>query len=626
MPSEFLYPLDVTGKALSNRVALERQTLSAPAGNFDYHFILSKAGPYYRDSMRLRHITSGRLLIIGVDWFPGHLFKSASEETEYVEGGIYQSILFADRTLSGQVELISYNVLGGEWSLSEAKILEVLSNKATDPRQVVFEEVNGRPEVFPPIRHPHPVDDMIGMREMVESAYQISQAIRDRTANLPNELRVILEDYYTRSQVDKLLTDLAQQLLEGLAGDELTAIIQGALEGLIDDFYSKAQVDQFISDLQTLVDDRYTKAEVDAKFVGIATIEDINQAISNLATYDDLNLALQTIQEGAVSGEDVVALLAPLIAVDEAQQEEIDQLRQLIVNTGGSMDDYLRIEDVENYIPEPDYDATFYPAAEVVGITGDGTEFSIVTTAVSANISDGKIKTAELVIPSGGVMNIVPVNPIGGNIAQFEIDATVVPYDAVKDWDADGFVSPEEMWDDIKGNLVGFALRAETTYTEDDVTINYIVENVMKSDIEETIGSNTTNLYGPLRSTVSNNLLVSFLSYKDGAVKIVNYSNMSTLTVTEVKNIELDILDSITTLSATIDFRSNFGHDYISIVMGARIVDEEGTVLGICGYDHDHVPRVHNKVTIFKPPIDISAHGPDKKLRIEVKVNTRTLR
>ena len=101
--STFIYPLDVTGSALSNRVRGEYQTLQPPTQSDNFHFILPRSGPYYRDTLKITHVPTGRRLVRGIDWEPGHYFLSASDETEHVKGGIYQSILFLDRTLSGKV-------------------------------------------------------------------------------------------------------------------------------------------------------------------------------------------------------------------------------------------------------------------------------------------------------------------------------------------------------------------------------------------------------------------------------------------------------------------------------------------------------------------------------------------
>lgn len=178
--TNYPYPLDITGQAATNKVPGERQTLNPPSEPLDYHFILPFAGPYYRDTMKLRHITTGRTLVRGVDWLPGYKFHSASFETEGIRGGLYMAILFTDRTLSGQVELVEYQNLGGEWTLAEQKILEIMSNRAIDPRQLTYEEVADKPSVFPPIEHPHDVADLTGMSELIAAEHDIAAAIRER--------------------------------------------------------------------------------------------------------------------------------------------------------------------------------------------------------------------------------------------------------------------------------------------------------------------------------------------------------------------------------------------------------------------------------------------------------------
>lgn len=191
--TDYLYPLDITGQAVTNKVLNERQTLNPPSEPLDYHFILPFAGPYFRDTMKLVHITTGRALVRGIDWMPGHKFHSASFELEGIRGGIYSSILFMDRGLSGQVQLAEYQTLGGEWTLSEQKILEVLSNRAVDPRSLTYDEVSGKPNVFPPIEHSHDVSDLTGMIELIQSNYDISASIRARDMTVEQLLAELLQ-------------------------------------------------------------------------------------------------------------------------------------------------------------------------------------------------------------------------------------------------------------------------------------------------------------------------------------------------------------------------------------------------------------------------------------------------
>lgn len=225
--TDYLYPLDITGQAATNKVLNERQTLNPPGEPLDYHFILSKAGPYFRDTMKLVHITTGRALVRGVDWMPGHKFHSASYETEGIRGGIYQSILFMDRTLSGQVQLAEYQTLGGTWSLSEAKLLELASNRALDPRMVTYEEVADKPTNFPPIEHPHDIADLTGVSELIIANYDIAAAIRERTQDWLDNPPRLMTEYYTRDEMDAKALDGTWERLVNLGNKSGTVTVDG---------------------------------------------------------------------------------------------------------------------------------------------------------------------------------------------------------------------------------------------------------------------------------------------------------------------------------------------------------------------------------------------------------------
>lgn len=209
--TDYLYPLDITGRAATNKVVNERQTLNPPPppeemdGEITFHFIMPFAGPFYRDSVVLKHITTGRTLNRGTDWTVGHKFVGATYETEGTRGGIWGSIMFYDRALAGQVEITEYQNLGGEWTLNENKILEIISNRLADPRTLSFEEVADKPNVFPPLPHDHDITDVTGAKELIESNYDIAAAIRERTQDWLDNPPILFSEYYTRDEVDLLL-------------------------------------------------------------------------------------------------------------------------------------------------------------------------------------------------------------------------------------------------------------------------------------------------------------------------------------------------------------------------------------------------------------------------------------
>lgn len=624
--SDFLYPLDTTGTALSNRVRGEMQTLSPPTQSNNFHFILPKAGPYYRDSMVITHVSTGRTLIRGIDWEPGHYFHSASFETESVRGGIYQSILFLDRTLSGQVRLTEYFVLGGEWSLAENKILEVLSNRLTDPRSVTYEQVSGKPDMFPPIGHMHPANDLVGMREQVEATLQISQAIREQTNKLPGKLQLLLENYYTRSQVDQLIVDLASNLLEGVAGPELERMLQDVMNNLIGDYYNKGQVDQMIAGLNSAILERYTKVEVDNLLANKVTDTQLASAISNFATYDDVTQAISSIQAGALTRSDLNAAVKALENVDTAQQSEIDSLRLIVNNFSGNFDDFVKLEDLLDIVPKQTYDYKIFEPA-TISVVKDTSLFRYIESVVASKvIVDGAIKSAEIVIPGGGEISIVPKSPSGGIPERVEIKAALVEYDATDEWDSLGYVTKEAMWTDIKNKLKGFVIRASSNYVTDALEITYSIKNVYDTSIEAIINSGSKSDIGPLGVTTSDDLLVSFIYLDKGVAKITNYSNANCYKFDEVKEVKLNNAASLLTTPVKIDFSHDLGPDHISVVTGVRVLDQNGNSVISCDYVHEHIARVSNIVTVYKPSIDLSPYGASSNLTIEVSVITKTTR
>src|SRR5690606_22298569 len=103
--------------------------------------------------VKLIHVPTGRELFREVDWVPAHRFNSASFHLQDLKGGLYLSILFTDRTLSGEIEIVHYQTIGGKWTLEHNKVLEILSNRLHDPRTETYEQVADRPDVFDPVEH-----------------------------------------------------------------------------------------------------------------------------------------------------------------------------------------------------------------------------------------------------------------------------------------------------------------------------------------------------------------------------------------------------------------------------------------------------------------------------------------
>lgn len=174
MPSiTFDYPFDPTGTQASNKITGEKQVLSPPAWK-DYHFIIPKMAPFFRDSIKLRKLPSGDPLVEGVDYIATHLFHDASLA---VGKPVYGSITFYDKEFDGVIEITEYQTIGGEWTIDSDTATEVLVNNSINPRITTWEQVVETPREFPVIDHQWHLDDMVGMSEIEAAILRISQVL-----------------------------------------------------------------------------------------------------------------------------------------------------------------------------------------------------------------------------------------------------------------------------------------------------------------------------------------------------------------------------------------------------------------------------------------------------------------
>lgn len=176
--SDFIYPFDPTGNAPSNLILNERQTISPPNWT-DFYFVIPKMAPYFKDSLRVIHRPSGRILVEGQDYHCTHFFRDASLRTA---NRIYGSITLLDKTLTGLLEM-NYQTLGGDWVLDENKILEILSDVQLNPRITTWEQVADAPYAFPPIDHEWDLQDLKGMEDVVAELDAIAAAIRESSGS-----------------------------------------------------------------------------------------------------------------------------------------------------------------------------------------------------------------------------------------------------------------------------------------------------------------------------------------------------------------------------------------------------------------------------------------------------------
>jgi len=224
------YPFDPSGTLASNKITAEHQTISPPELS-EFLFIIPAATPFFAESMVVVHLPSMRTLTAGVDYMPTHYFHDASLQCAKP---IYGSLTFFDNQITGAVRL-SYQTLGGDWTLESGKIVEILSNKLVNPRRVTWEQVADLPYAFPPIDHDWHLDDMVGMSEIVE----VLEGIRDALiASGEGGLQTHIADKANPHQVTKAQVGLSDvenygvatiaEAQAGTANNKYLTVVRGA--------------------------------------------------------------------------------------------------------------------------------------------------------------------------------------------------------------------------------------------------------------------------------------------------------------------------------------------------------------------------------------------------------------
>lgn len=206
------YPFDPTGNLLANKIVNEQQILTAT--NFrDFHFIVPKWAPYFSDSLVIKHRAldnTVRTLVEGIDFYCTHWFISASRACAKP---IYGSISFLNTSLAGVITL-TYQTLGGIWTLDTALINQILADSLNNPRTTAWDVVSNMPTRFPPIDHEWDLVDMVGATQLAAAIAGVESALR-QTGTGGIESHIV--DMNNPHQTNKAQIGLSEVLNYGLA-------------------------------------------------------------------------------------------------------------------------------------------------------------------------------------------------------------------------------------------------------------------------------------------------------------------------------------------------------------------------------------------------------------------------
>lgn len=198
-PGPNVYPLDPTGISPANRIENEDHTLT-PSNTSNYHFIIPQFSPFFAEGFTISHRPAGGSgftpLVSGVDYNFAYPYVGATLQTAKP---VYGAVSFINLQLGGTVR-ITYQTVGGEYTLDAVKLIELVANIVYNPRTTTWEQVSGAPAHFPPAPHAWTPQDLVGQQQILDKLDALIDAILN---NQSNGLLSHLGDYGNPHRVNK---------------------------------------------------------------------------------------------------------------------------------------------------------------------------------------------------------------------------------------------------------------------------------------------------------------------------------------------------------------------------------------------------------------------------------------
>jgi hypothetical protein len=181
----YKYPLDLTGTSPENKVIGEPHTLQ-PGIN---RSAVPRYGAFYTESLVVRDADTTEILTVNDQYIPIMYHEEASERSgKEVCGGV----IVTDGTVSENI-IIDYQLVGGDFQNITQIILDLIDNLNLDEREVMWGDLLGRPNAFPPSHHLHDLGDVFGFEYLVDAINNLREAVLYGDIASHDELKAIIE-------------------------------------------------------------------------------------------------------------------------------------------------------------------------------------------------------------------------------------------------------------------------------------------------------------------------------------------------------------------------------------------------------------------------------------------------
>ena len=232
MLKKILYPLDLEGTSLQNRIDGELHTI----GRDRYRAFAVNFGFFYANSVTVKDRGTGRLLERGNDkdyqilYFSKEITAMTMGKQEV--GGV---ILILNPDVGTDLE-VGYNLVGGHYANYSAAIEEAIRLLELDNRNVYWKDVLLRPDLFTPAPHVHDVGDVYGFEYIIDLLGYINNSI-------------LIGDNEVHNQILAAINQLRADLTKAHAGHLADKGNPHGTTAEQVNAYTKEAVDKFIQDI-----------------------------------------------------------------------------------------------------------------------------------------------------------------------------------------------------------------------------------------------------------------------------------------------------------------------------------------------------------------------------------------
>lgn len=200
-----VYPLDLTGNALTNHIVGEVRAITS---NIE-RFIVPVGGPFYTVTMVVRNNVTNAILLPNTQYKILHHIPEASQDSGK---NVCAVVYITDATVPAV--RLEYQVVGGQYQNMVPLIMQLISEHPLDPDapdQIGWGQIFGMPNQYPPTAHIHPASQFLGYADLVMALENLRVAV----ANGDNlaisaiyryiELMFSSSQYVTADQLNSLL-------------------------------------------------------------------------------------------------------------------------------------------------------------------------------------------------------------------------------------------------------------------------------------------------------------------------------------------------------------------------------------------------------------------------------------